>query len=78
MIQAKFSLQEQDIDFLQAHRRYGFKDKSEMVRSALQHLRTNLETLAMEESAELYASLYAEDQELQALTASALTDWPEA
>ena len=29
------------------------------------------------ESAELYAEIYVEDQDLQELTAAALVDWPE-
>lgn len=29
------------------------------------------------ESAHLYAAVYAEDQELQELTAAAIADWPE-
>ena len=36
-----------------------------------------LERQQLIESAELYAEIYAEDEELQDLTAAALADWPE-
>ncbi len=43
MQQAKFSLSPPLIDFLNHHQAYGYRDRSEMVRSALQHFRDELE-----------------------------------
>lgn len=76
MIQAKFSLEESQVRFLEQCKAYGFKDKSEVVRSALDQLRKDLETRRLQESAELYAEVYAEDAELRDLTESAILDWP--
>ena len=42
MLQAKFSLEESQIQFLAEFRRYGFKDKSAVVRNALDRFRKEL------------------------------------
>lgn len=76
MIQAKFSLEESQIRFLEQCKVYGFKDKSEAVRTALEHLRLKLEWRQLQESAHLYTQVYDEDRELQELTESAILDWP--
>ena len=76
MIQAKFSLEESQLRFLEQCKAYGFKDKSEAVRIALEHLRQEMEQRRLQESAHLYAQLYDEDHELQELTESAVLDWP--
>jgi len=77
MIQAKFNLEESHIRFLEQCKAYGFKDKSEAVRRALDHLRDEIEEQrSLQESAALYAEAYEEDAELRTLTDSALADWP--
>ncbi|MCA9972480.1 MAG: hypothetical protein KC425_19800 [Anaerolineales bacterium] len=77
MPQAKFSLTPTLVEFLANYRAYGFKDRSSMVRAALQQLQQELELRNLERSAELYAQVYDEDKELHELTESALTEWPE-
>ncbi len=77
MQQAKFSIEQNQIEFLNQYKAYGFKDKSTIVRTALQDLKRMLEYRQLEESAELYAEIYAQDQELQNLTESAIEGWPE-
>jgi hypothetical protein len=76
MIQAKFSLEESHIKFLERCRRYGFKDKSAVVRTALDRLYAELAQQSLCESAELYAEIYAEDVETQEWTDAALSEWP--
>jgi Arc/MetJ-type ribon-helix-helix transcriptional regulator len=76
MLQAKFSLDAAHVAFLEQHQIYGFKDKSEAVRFALQSLQHSLQQKHLEESADLYAQLYAEDPEMRDLTEAALTEWP--
>jgi len=76
MIQAKFSLEESQLRFLEQCKVYGFKDKSEAVRIAIEHLRQELERRQLQESAHLYTQVYDEDRELQELTVSAILDWP--
>ncbi len=77
MQQAKFSLTSTLIDFLDNYKRYGFKDKSSMVRSALTQLQEALELESLKQSADLYAEVYAEDVGLSELTESAVAEWPE-
>lgn len=77
MGQVKFSFRESQEEFISRYKAYGFKDRSAMVRAALNHFRTALEKEGLKESASLYAELYAEDRELKALTESALSGWPE-
>jgi Arc/MetJ-type ribon-helix-helix transcriptional regulator len=76
MAQAKFTLEQSQIDFLEQFKERGFKDKSSLVRLALDRLAQELERQELEQSADLYAQLYAEDEELQQLTAVASADWP--
>ena len=74
MQQAKFSVAKSQIDFLKRYSQFGFKDKSSMVRAALEELRIKLELQSLKESADLYAEIYKEDSELQELTDSAISD----
>jgi Arc/MetJ-type ribon-helix-helix transcriptional regulator len=76
-IQAKFTLEQSHIDFLEQFKARGFKDKSSIVRLALERLRQEIERQELTESAELYARLYEEDEELQQLTDAAIADWTE-
>ena len=77
MQQAKFSLTFTLIEFLNNYRFYGFKDKSSMVRAALLRLKEELELQSLKQSANLYAELYEEDNELQELTEASIAGWPE-
>ena len=76
MQQSKFSLTPPLVDFLGNHASYGFKDKSSMVRLALQKLKKELELQALRQSADLYAEVYETDEELQEITDSAMPEWP--
>lgn len=77
MQQAKFSITEPLLDFLANYKRYGFRDKSDMVRAALTHLQAEIELQLLRQSANLYAEIYDEDEELQMLTEAASLEWPE-
>lgn len=77
MIQVKFTLEQSHIDFLEQFKERGFKDKSSIVRVALEKLHQELEQQELIESAELYARLYMEDAELRQLTDLAIGNWPE-
>ena len=76
MIQAKFSLAESQIHFLEQYKNYGFKDKSAFVRAALTRFQQELARENLQKSAYLYAEVYEEDEEVRELTESALTGWP--
>jgi len=77
MRQAKFSLTLSLLEFLNNYRFYGFKDKSSMVRVALLRMQEELELQSLRQSADLYAEVYEEDNELQELTDAATAGWPE-
>jgi hypothetical protein len=76
MKQAKFDLSEAQIDFVNQHDAWGFADKSALVRQALDEMRCKLAQQRIAESAQLYADIYAEDEDLPELTEDALEDWP--
>lgn len=65
------------IAFLEEHKVYGFRDKSEVVRAALERLRDDLLTRELDRSAEIYAEIYAEDPDSQAWVEDAARNWPE-
>ncbi|MFH1977169.1 MAG: hypothetical protein ABIJ52_16725 [Pseudomonadota bacterium] len=77
MQQAKFSCNENQVEFLNNYKKYGFKDKSALVREALNRLKEEFESRKLKESADLYAETYMEDSDLKALTESAAQGWPE-
>jgi len=77
MIQAKFSIKETQARFLSNYKAYGFKDKSSMLRSAVDHFKKEMELESLRKSAELYSEIYSEDNDLKKLTETAVTGWPE-
>jgi len=77
MLQAKFSVEESQSHFLKKFKAYGFKDKSSMLRAAIDHFKTEIELESLRKSADLYSEIYSEDDDLKELTEIAITGWPE-
>jgi len=77
MQQAKFSLTSPLADFVDDYKRYGFENKSALVRFALQRFREEIELQSLRQSADLYAEVYEADNDLQELTEFAAHGWPE-
>ena len=77
MQQVRVRVEETQAHFLTHYEMYGFEDKSAMVRVALNRLRDELDLRSLKQSADLYAEMYADAPELQQLTESALSGWPE-
>ncbi len=77
MQQAKISIKDEQVEFLENHKLYGYKDKSSMVREALKRLKEEVERKSLRQSADLYAEIYKNDSELKELTESAISGWPE-
>ncbi len=77
MIQAKFTIAETQNRFLSQHKKYGFKDKSSVIRAALDRLQKEFEQEKLRKSADLYAEIYDKDKELRKLTDAAISEWPE-
>ena len=72
MQQTKISLDESQLDFLNSYRELGFKDKSSLVRTAIQEFIRSFERQKLAKSAKLYAEVYKEDEDLRLLTDSAI------
>jgi hypothetical protein len=77
MIQAKFTIAEAQSRFLNQHKKYGFKDKSSVIRAALDRLQKEIVKEKLKMSADLYAEMYDEDKELRKLTETVISEWPE-
>ena len=77
MLQTKVSLEEAQIAFLSKHGQLGFRDRSALVRAALDRMRIDLERQRLDTSAMLYAEAYCDDPDLRELTEAALAGWPE-
>ena len=77
MIQTEISLEDTQIKFLNRYKKYGFKDKSAVIREALNNLKRELELESLKKSADLYAELYEGEEEIRNLTESAISGWPE-
>ncbi len=76
MLQAKFSVEKTHSQFLDNFKAFGFKDKSAMLRAAIEHFKKEKELEILINSAELYSEIYSEDDDLQELTETALNGWP--
>ncbi|MBZ0201040.1 MAG: hypothetical protein K8H86_14305 [Ignavibacteriaceae bacterium] len=74
---AKISFDDIHIKFLSKYQELGFKDKSSLVRSAIDEFVKIVEKKKLLKSALLYAETYKEDSELKDLTNSAIEKWPE-
>jgi hypothetical protein len=77
MLQAKFSVKESQARFLSRYKEYGFKDKSSMLRAAIDQLKKELELEQLKQSADLYSEIYSEEDDLKELTETAISGWPE-
>lgn len=77
MLQAKFSVEETQVQFLNNFKSYGFKDKSAMLREAIEFFKKEMEFERLRKSAELYSEIYSEDGDLKGLTETAINGWPE-
>lgn len=77
MLQAKFSIEEEQAQFLSEFEIYGFKDKSSVVREAINLLKKAMELESLRKSADLYSEIYSMDDGLKELTESAVAGWPE-
>ena len=77
MPQAKFTLTDSQVDFLDEHLQHGFRDRSAMVRQALERLRADLKRQELEESASLCAEVYASEAQDLEWVEDSLSGWPE-
>jgi len=77
MIQTKFSITDTHLEFLSKHEQFGFRNKSQMVRAALDSLQSELMRRRLTESAEICAEVYSKDRESKEWIDAALSDWPE-
>jgi hypothetical protein len=76
MLQAKFSVEEVQANFLSKFKSYGYKDKSSMLRAAIELFKKELELESLKKSADLYSEIYNEDDDHKNLTEAAINGWP--
>lgn len=76
MTEITLKLEDDQITFLHECKKLGFKDKSSLVRTALERFKKDIESKDLKKSADLYAEIYKEDQELRELTEGAILGWP--
>lgn len=77
MLQAKYSVEENQAHFLSNYKTYGFRDKSSMLRAALDHFMKEMELESLKKSADLYSEIYSREDDLKELTETAVSGWPE-
>jgi hypothetical protein len=77
MQKLSIDLEDAQLDFIYNCTNYGFKDKTALIKTAIDKLRRELEQKQLQRSADLYAQLYDSDQELKELTESSISGWPE-
>ena len=77
MLQVKLSVKESQARFLNQYKEYGFKDKSTMLRTAIDQLKKEFERAELKQSALLYSDIYSENDDLKELTETAISGWPE-
>ncbi|MCT7957990.1 hypothetical protein [Laspinema palackyanum] len=71
-----FKLDDSISQFVEQFQDYGFQDSRALVMAALQRFQSALESAKLQESAALYAEIYEEEPELQALAEAGLEEWP--
>ncbi len=71
MKQVKIRLSDEQVEFVNQYALLGYRDKSSLVREALDQLRREWMRRRLRESADLYAEEYARDQDLRRLTVQA-------
>ena len=75
-IEKLIKLDKHEEEFINHYAELGFENPDEMVKKGLQLLKEELERHAqLTQSADLYAELYDQDEELKDWTASATQDW---
>lgn len=76
MHQAKFSIEVNQAEFLNNYSSFGFRDKSSMVRAAIEQLKKEFTKRELIKSAQLYSEIYNTDEELKEITETAISEWP--
>lgn len=77
MKQAKFSLNSSQLKFLEQAQSHGFKDKSQVVRIALDRMMRDMKEQQLRQSAKLYAETLDEDSETKEWLEVAAEEWPD-
>ena len=76
MIEQKIMLKNSEAKFIENFAEHGFQSVSELIAKALELLKKEIEKQKkLLSSANLYAEIYDEDEELQEWTNSAMKDW---
>ncbi|MHB8906400.1 MAG: hypothetical protein ACYC6D_09780 [Melioribacteraceae bacterium] len=77
MEQVKISLRKEHTDFIKHHSKFGFKDRSSLVRKAIDYLKEKLDEESLKSSAEIINHYYKNDSESNMWIEDSVKDWPE-
>ena len=72
-----FRIEKEHADFPGQLKTCGFKDEREMQETAIERFSQDLERDDLKQSADRYAEVYSENDELKELAESAIADWPD-
>lgn len=77
MGQIKISLKKEHTEFINHYSKFGFKDKSEMVRKAIEKLKDEIETENIRKSAKLLKSIYSKNKIDTDWIDDSIKEWPD-
>ncbi len=77
MEQIKISLKKEQIEFINHHSRFGFKDKSSLIRKAVDIFKENIETESLKSSAKILAEIYSEEGTIKEWINDSTKNWPD-
>ena len=76
LIEKLIKLDQQEEEFINHYAELGFANPDEMIKKGLQLLKEEVDRYAhLTQSADIYAELYDQDEELKEWTESATQDW---
>ncbi|NMB81140.1 MAG: hypothetical protein GYA14_04930 [Ignavibacteria bacterium] len=77
MEQLKVSLKKEHLDFIRHHAKFGFKDKSSLIRKAVEILQEKIETESLKSSAKILSEIYTKDVEVKEWVNDSDKSWPD-
>ena len=77
MEQIKISLKKEQIEFIQNHSKFGFKDRSSLIRKAVEVLKENIESDNLRASAKILSEIYSNDDRTKDWIKDSNKSWPD-
>ncbi|MEW6507902.1 MAG: hypothetical protein AB1432_09180 [Bacteroidota bacterium] len=77
MEQIKISIKKEHHEFISHYSKYGFKDKSELVRKAIDKLKEEIELEKLKSSAQILNSIYSKEKSNKEWIDDSIKEWPD-